>query len=96
MKKRFIAGAVCPRCAEMDRLVSYVPEGQSLPIRECVACGFSERLQEAQTEELPTRVNQPEPAPMAKPEVTEQVIRFVSASPHPPLNNEDDPEQTRH
>ncbi len=80
VKKRFIAGAVCPRCGEMDRLVSYQPEGEPAPVRECVACGFLERLVNDGQKELPTRVNQErkplkpvKPAPGA---VEEQVIRF--------------------
>lgn len=36
--RRFIAGAVCPRCAVMDRIVVDLDTDQ----RECVACGFSD------------------------------------------------------
>lgn len=57
MTKRFIAGAVCPRCGEMDRLVSYEEDGKTL--RECVACDFSEALVATVAPgELQTRVNQ--------------------------------------
>jgi len=57
MSKRFIAGAVCPRCGEMDRLVSYEQDGQS--IRECVSCDFSEWLvANVAPNEIETRVNQ--------------------------------------
>ena len=54
--KRFIAGAVCPKCAEMDRLVSYTNDEGTF--KECVACGFMEKqiVQVAQNE-LETRVN---------------------------------------
>ena len=38
-KRRFIAGGVCPRCAQMDKIVVDLDSDQ----RECVACGFSER-----------------------------------------------------
>ncbi len=38
MKKRFIAGAICPSCGEMDRLVMY--EDQGVILIECVACAF--------------------------------------------------------
>ena len=57
-KRRFIAGAVCPRCGEMDRVVMiYTGRKQT---RECVACGFRDELSEVgATQELPTRVNQP-------------------------------------
>ena len=37
-RRRFIAGAVCPRCAQMDKIVVNLDTNQ----RECVACGFSE------------------------------------------------------
>ncbi len=36
--RRFIAGAVCPRCAAMDKIVVDLETDQ----RECVACGFSD------------------------------------------------------
>ncbi|MDX1458926.1 MAG: YheV family putative zinc ribbon protein [Marinobacter sp.] len=53
--KRFIAGAVCPRCAEMDKIVMYSnDEGQ---FRECVACGYKDKQGEVQAAELETRVN---------------------------------------
>lgn len=56
--KRFIAGAVCPRCAEMDRLTLYTAE-DGVQHRECVACGFTDTQGSvaADTEELKTRVN---------------------------------------
>lgn len=53
-RKRFIAGAVCPRCAAMDRIVVDLDTDR----RECVACGFSDsRPVAARPEELKTRVN---------------------------------------
>lgn len=36
--RRFIAGAVCPRCAAMDKIVVDLESDQ----RECIACGFSD------------------------------------------------------
>lgn len=56
LKKRFIAGAVCPRCSEMDRIVNYWKDGKNY--RECVSCGFVDeiRLQSASAE-LQTRVS---------------------------------------
>jgi len=57
MVKRFIAGAVCPRCGEMDRLVSFEQDGKTF--RECVSCDFSEALvANVAPDELSTRVNQ--------------------------------------
>lgn len=55
-RRRFIAGAVCPRCGVMDRIVVDLDSDQ----RECVACGFSEsRPQGPAVGELPTRVTRP-------------------------------------
>ena len=66
--KRFIAGAVCPRCAEMDKLTMYSNE-QGEQVRECVRCGYQDVMTGdgpktmlpagVSSEELSTRVNQP-------------------------------------
>jgi len=37
-RRRFIAGAVCPRCARMDKILMNLDTGR----QECVVCGFSE------------------------------------------------------
>ena len=67
IKRRFIAGAVCPRCSAMDKIVVYREEDKDF--RECVGCGFSDELRIGQTaQELETRVN--------KKEVQVQVINF--------------------
>ncbi|MGH1439875.1 MAG: YheV family putative zinc ribbon protein [Cellvibrionaceae bacterium] len=59
MKKRFIAGAVCPRCSAMDKLMMYKEEGKDF--RECVSCGFKDEMRfKQQARELETRVNIPE------------------------------------
>lgn len=64
-RRRFIAGAVCPRCARMDKIVVNLDTDR----RECVACGFSEDRPDSGTggnarsspagamKELPTRVS---------------------------------------
>jgi uncharacterized metal-binding protein (TIGR02443 family) len=55
--RRFVAGAVCPRCSEMDKLVVYNDDGKDF--RECVACGYKEEMRfKPVTRELETRVNQ--------------------------------------
>ena len=57
VKRRFIAGAVCPRCSAMDRIVNYKLGGKNY--RECVACGFKDEIRlQASARELDTRVNQ--------------------------------------
>jgi uncharacterized metal-binding protein (TIGR02443 family) len=63
-RRRFIAGAVCPRCALMDKIVVDLDTDQ----RCCISCGFSEArpgMPEAKRAEphapapaeLPTRVS---------------------------------------
>ncbi|RBW52180.1 YheV family putative zinc ribbon protein [Marinobacter sp. F3R11] len=57
--KRFIAGAVCPRCAEMDKIRVFTDDAGE-QIRECVACGFTDAVSDAEKPaepELETRVN---------------------------------------
>ncbi len=58
-KRRFIAGAVCPKCTEMDKTVMFTnDEGEE--VRECVSCGYSqttsEQAVEDQAKEIVTRV----------------------------------------
>lgn len=57
VQKRFIAGAICPRCAEMDRIRAWEQHG--VRYRECISCDFFEQLpiEEETPQELETRVN---------------------------------------
>ena len=57
IRKRFIAGAVCPKCQALDKIVAWRQDDADF--RECVECGFSDemRFKNAQSE-LRTRVNQ--------------------------------------
>ncbi|MFM2483000.1 YheV family putative zinc ribbon protein [Celerinatantimonas sp. YJH-8] len=43
MKHRFIAGAECPQCHELDSLKMTL-DHQQHPIIECVSCGFKADL----------------------------------------------------
>ena len=60
-RRRFIAGAVCPRCSAMDKIVVDLDSD----LRECVACGFKEGRPDAGpaasgpvgAAEIPTRVS---------------------------------------
>ncbi|WP_420588786.1 YheV family putative zinc ribbon protein [Bacterioplanoides sp.] len=62
--RRFIAGAVCPKCSEMDRTVIYSnDDGEE--VRECISCGFiqtsseqaaEDQARQEQAEGLATRV----------------------------------------
>jgi uncharacterized metal-binding protein (TIGR02443 family) len=85
LKRRFIAGVVCPRCAGMDKIVMYDTEdGQRF--RECVSCGFKEPFGSADAavehapEEVKTRVNQPRVGEKTLAhEVEVQAVKFVDA-----------------
>ncbi|WP_136247040.1 YheV family putative zinc ribbon protein [Halomonas borealis] len=63
--KRFIAGAICPRCAEMDRIRAWEQNG--VRYRDCVSCDFFEQLpiEDDGQAELETRVNREHEAPQA-------------------------------
>jgi uncharacterized metal-binding protein (TIGR02443 family) len=78
--KRFIAGAVCPRCSEMDKLMMYSDDKQQ-QVRECVRCGYQDVMTDSgpkqlSTEEVTTRVNQPRIG--EKPLAHEDEIQVVS------------------
>ena len=73
--KRFIAGAVCPRCAEMDKLVMYTND-QEQQVRECVRCGYQDVMTDNSPEEPGTRVNQPRPG--EKPLAHEDEVQIVN------------------
>jgi len=79
MKKRFIAGAVCPRCGIMDRIRMF--ESEEGTFQECVSCGYKDRqpteAEMAQAAELETRVTH-----KAQPrKTTAQPIRFYPRKP---------------
>jgi len=74
--KRFIAGAVCPRCSEMDKLVTYTNDEGSF--KECVSCGFEEKqLVQVEQNEMDTRVNQ-FTVPESEDENAEQVVKIIA------------------
>ncbi len=81
MQRRFIAGAVCPRCAQMDRIVMYDNDAGER-VRECVSCGYRDALDERGNPiELATRVNQPRVGEKPLPHEDEvRVINIVDAS----------------
>lgn len=55
MVKRFIAGAVCPRCGLMDKLMV----DSDVQLRECINCGFQDPRPQQVVSEPATRVNRP-------------------------------------
>lgn len=70
-KRRFVAGAVCPSCSELDKIMVFNEDGKDF--RECVACGFKDEMRfQPQVRELETRVNQPDEVVEAE----TQVIQF--------------------
>jgi len=83
--KRFIAGAVCPRCAVMDSVRMYRDEEREY--RECVKCGFEDSLRldgRPDPDELQTRVNRErdDRAPRALEQEREQV-QVINFNPDP-------------
>ncbi|MBB3102972.1 YheV family putative zinc ribbon protein [Azomonas macrocytogenes] len=72
--KRFIAGATCPACSAADSVKMWNVD--EVPHRECVACGYSDTLNEqgnAVPNELDTRVNR---IPLKPVNTTVQSIQF--------------------
>jgi uncharacterized metal-binding protein (TIGR02443 family) len=82
-QRRFIAGAVCPRCAVMDRLVVDLETDG----RECIACGFSEaRPPEPTPEEIATRVSRPA---ARRVETRAEVITLLDPKAAPAIDRDD-------
>ncbi len=82
--RRFIAGAVCPRCALVDKIVVDLETDQRL----CVSCGFSEdrpglpassplAVSAQRPPELPTRVTR---AAARRVETPPQVITLIDSA----------------
>lgn len=80
--KRFIAGAVCPACSEMDKIQMWNVD--DVPHRECVGCGYADTLDErgnSVPKEIPTRVN----ISALKPKATNPKVQPVQFFPNPKL-----------
>jgi len=75
VKKRFIAGAICPRCSKLDTIVMFNEDGTD--IRECIDCDFTDKMDFKPIQrEIETRVNVTEEEKKQKEAV--QVIKFPS------------------
>lgn len=90
-QKRFIAGAVCPRCGEMDRVRMYRDEEREY--RECVNCGFQDSLRldgrpEPAVPETRVSGERDERAPGTTREEREQPVP-IHFHPNPGLNRRD-------
>lgn len=90
--KRFIAGAVCPRCAEIDKLMMYTDDNHQ-QVRECVRCGYQDVMtddgpQQLNPQEPSTRVNQPRPG--EKPLAHEDEVQIINIlNPDPGVTRKD-------
>lgn len=76
--KRFVAGAVCPKCGEMDRLRLWRDEIHEN--RECISCDYTDimRLDGAsEPAEIATRVNQEKEDPNLQTVDGVEVIKLV-------------------
>ena len=69
-RPRFVAGAVCPSCQEMDRMVI---DG-STDERRCIACGFVEARPDADPAMPATRVTR---AAARRVETEAQAVRLL-------------------
>ena len=58
--KRFLAGAICPRCEAIDRIQVYAEDDKDY--RECVACGFKDEMHFPGTAREPATRVQPDKA----------------------------------
>ncbi|QGG79169.1 YheV family putative metal-binding protein [Litorivicinus lipolyticus] len=74
MIKRFIAGAVCPKCSGRDKIRAWSNDAGT-QLRECVACGFEDAIYADAPSELVTRVNQDRAGPKTTDDIAP--IRFV-------------------
>ncbi|MEX0622840.1 YheV family putative zinc ribbon protein [Saccharospirillum sp.] len=75
MTVRFIAGAVCPKCGTMDTLkAGYEHEG-AVMVRECVDCGYIDRISQTHQSlnEIKTRVT----PPPAEPDVEATPVKII-------------------
>lgn len=77
--KRFISGALCPQCKEVDKVYTYLQDDKSW--RACANCDFKESFsahEKKVVEELATRVNQHRLGEQALPhEVPTEAVVFI-------------------
>ncbi|NRA20018.1 MAG: YheV family putative metal-binding protein [Oceanospirillaceae bacterium] len=81
--KRFVAGAICPRCAQMDTIRVYRNEIREY--RECVKCDYKDGQNidgspEA-VSELTTRVNQDKPVNSSGAKIDQVIAQPINFDP---------------
>ncbi len=89
--KRFIAGAVCPECRAVDRLVLEVRAGADGVADEewqrCVACGYEAPRPGSAYESVPR--GKPERRVRGQVEIESQTVKIMDLQPK--LDAQDDP-----
>ena len=89
--KRFIAGAVCPECRAVDRLVLEVRAGADGVADEewqrCVACGYEAPRPGSAYESVPR--GKPERRLRGQVEIESQTVKIMDLQPK--LDAQDDP-----
>ncbi len=76
--KRFVAGAVCPKCGAMDRLRLW--RDDTYEHRECISCDYTDQMRldgAPEPAELSTRVNQEKDDPNLQTVDGVEVIKLV-------------------
>ena len=83
--KRFVAGAVCPRCAKMDTIRVY--RNDIREYRECVKCDYKDGQNldgsNDSPEELATRVNQEEQQQSGSAKIAPVTAQVINFDPNP-------------
>jgi uncharacterized metal-binding protein (TIGR02443 family) len=77
MKKRFIAGVVCPKCGAMDAMRAGENEEGTVLERECIECGFVDHLSTGLNvpNEISTRVS--DKASLSPDSEPVQIVRII-------------------
>lgn len=73
-KKQFMCGATCPACHEIDKIQMWYEDG--VPHRECVACGYIDKL-DADGQSIPLGAGQDE---VEAPDTSVQSILIIRDS----------------
>jgi len=83
--KRFVAGAVCPRCAKMDTIKVY--RNDIREYRECVRCDYKDGQNldgsPEKVTELTTRVNQQKADKNLVPKIAPITVQAIKFDPSP-------------